>query len=243
MTHSLDFFDRIYIINLPHRADRRKEVNYQLQLIGLSLDYPSMTLFPAVRPSDAGGFTSIGARGCFMSHLGVLKDAESNQYKRILILEDDVDFSEDFKDRFTMVLDILNKNKWSMFYGGYDLCDEDVTGNVVTSVSSEVAIQTCHFIGFQGDVIRKMIQHLESILTRPPGDPEGGPMHVDGAYNWYRRANPGDGTLIAVPELGHQRPSRTDIHDLRWYDKWFLLRDISQQLRAVKRKLLRLGAF
>jgi len=31
--------------------------------------------FPAVRPETAQGFPWIGARGCFLSHLAVLKSA------------------------------------------------------------------------------------------------------------------------------------------------------------------------
>jgi len=50
-------------------------------------------------------------------------------------------------------------------------------------------------------------------------------MHVDGAYTWFRRTHPTRRTWVALPELGHQRQSRTDIHPLRWYDRWPLVRD------------------
>ncbi len=49
----------------------------------------------------------------------------------------------------------------------------------------------------------------------PPGDETRGPMHEDVAYNWYHLANPDDVTLMEVLELGYQRSSRTDVHELR----------------------------
>lgn len=32
----LDFFDKLYIINLPERADRRKQIQQELRAIGIS---------------------------------------------------------------------------------------------------------------------------------------------------------------------------------------------------------------
>jgi hypothetical protein len=89
-------------------------------------------------------------------------------------------------------------------------------------------------VTFQGEAIAAAVRYLEAILARPAGDPDGGPMHVDGAYNWFRRANPQFKTVLAIPELGFQRASRTDIHDLRWYDKTPLIRNAVAGLRWLK---------
>ena len=86
-------FDRIYVINLAERADRREEMSEQLARVGLSFDDPSIELFEACRPQSAGDFPSIGARGCFLSHFGVIENAVSNGYDSILILEDDMDWT------------------------------------------------------------------------------------------------------------------------------------------------------
>ena len=64
-------------------------------------------------------------------------------------------------------------------------------------------------------------------------------MHVDGAYNWFRRANPHFKTVLASPELGFQRASRTDIHDLRWYDSTPVVREAMAGLRLLKNALIR----
>ena len=92
----IDYFDKVYIINLPHRADRREEIDVQLRKVGLALNHPKVTLFNAIKPDEAGEFPSIGAKGCFLSHLGVLKDAQLKRFEQILIFEDDLDLSKTF---------------------------------------------------------------------------------------------------------------------------------------------------
>jgi glycosyl transferase, family 25 len=221
MSHVLEYFERIWIINLASRPDRRREMALQLQRIGLSIESASIQLFPAVRPADRGGFPSLGARGCFMSHLNVLREAASQGLQRILILEDDLNFAEDFSIRAVGLLEDLAARPWSVFYGGYHLGPGvRFAGQGCVAVTPDVALETSHFMAFQGQAIHEAAAYLGAMLERKPGDPLGGPMHVDGAYNWFRRAHPHYVAMAAVPELGYQRASRTDIHALRWFDRW-----------------------
>ena len=241
MSHPLDYFERIFIINLPARTDRRSEMAAQLKAIGLSLEKANIELFPAVRPDAPEGFPSIGARGCFMSHLGVLRSAQHLGLQRVAIFEDDLDFAVDFNARMPSLVQQLTATDWSIFYGGYRLTrpfDRPLdTG--LSAAGVDEAIETTHFIAFQGEAIAAAVQHLELLLGRPAGHPEGGPMHVDGAYNRLRRANPQFNTLLVIPELGFQRASRTDIHALRWFDATPLVRNGVAGMRWVKNLLWR----
>jgi hypothetical protein len=63
------------------------------------------------------------------------------------------------------------------------------------------------------------VPYLEAMQARPAGDAAGGPMHVDGAYFWFRRAHPHVRAVLATRVLGYQRPSRTDVHAPRWFDR------------------------
>lgn len=216
-------FDAIYIINLPSRTDRRDEMAQQLKRVGLSFDSPSVHLFPAIRPADKGGFESIGARGCFMSHLAILKAA--NGSRNVLILEDDLNFA-------TSLASIALPESWDIFYGGA-LHTLEPAGKL-TNVPSNHVIQCSHFVAFNGATIPRVIEFLETLLTREVGDPLGGPMHVDGAYNAFRARNPEGVTLMAIPELGFQRPSRSDIAPVKWFDKVFGLRTVVAMMRSFK---------
>jgi len=232
--HPLDHFDRVYVINLVSRADRRQEMSEQLRAIGRDLGQLNVQLFEASRPDDPAGFPSLGARGCFMSHLRILQDASAKGYERILILEDDLNFSPNFVADAGPVFDALSQSDWAVFYGGYEaLTAKPAVGGGLARLLPSDSLRTTHFVALRKPAIEEAASYLAEMLARPAGDPAGGPMHVDGAYGWYRRAHPGRSTWIAVPELGYQRSSRTDIHPLRWFDRWWLVRDV---VGAVRRR-------
>lgn len=229
---ALHYFDRIYVINLPSRVDRKREMAEQLARVGLSLASPLVEVFEAARPQDSGGFRTIGARGCYMSHLGVLKSAKDAAYSRILIFEDDLNFASHFDEAMPSVANYLTETEWDIFYGGYTIKDSSKLSNGINVIRPELTVGCTHFMGFQLRAINMAIKHLETMLSRKAGDPEGGPMDVDGAYNWLRRLNPQLRTLLAFPELGYQRASRTDIADLRWFDR---MRGIRESIAAARR--------
>ncbi len=237
MSHPLGIFEKIFVINLASRPDRRREMDRQLGRLGLSLGSAEVELFRAVRPSDAGGFPTLGSRGCFLSHLGVLKDAAAAGFGPILILEDDLNFADDFMPRMAIVAEGLRLRNWSIFYGGYRVRTSLVhDGDGLAAVAPSEAVDTLHFVGLDTAVIRPLIAYLEAQLDRAPGDPEGGPMHVDGSYNLFRQAHPQFSTWLAVPELGYQRASRTDIHPLQWRDRAVGVRNVVGLLRRMKNR-------
>lgn len=229
----------LVLINLPHRTDRRIEFGDQLRRIGLSYEHPGIRVFPAIRPSDTGGFRTIGARGCFLSHMTTLQDAVAAGEDSLIICEDDCDFSADFLIRLPAVMEVLARTDWDIFFGGYlsdkvdEIVDED-TG--IFRLSSDHTFQYSHFYLVRGRSMSALVSYLEAILERPPGHPDGGPMDYDGALNHFRADRPDIVALAIVPPLGTQRPSRTDISELRWYDSTPIVRQIIQWLRRLRRR-------
>jgi hypothetical protein len=230
----LDTFDRVRIINLKHRDDRRREMTAELAKLGLTLG-GKIAFQEACRPADAAPFSSIGARGCFMSHYAILKDALDDGAQSVLILEDDLDFTRDAEDRLPATLARLATGSWSIFYGGYERYAGALDDAPLCPADPAEPIRTTHFLALSRDAIAAAVPYLDRMLARPAGHPDGGPMHVDGAYSWLRKDNPQLETWLAVPELGHQRPSRTDIHDLGLLDRTPVLRDVVHILRRIKR--------
>jgi hypothetical protein len=135
-----------------------------------------------------------------MSHLTCFRDAVAKGYKRILILEDDAQFPWWKRARLRQRLNKLHEVSWSIWYGGHN-----------PDTSSEDGISGAHCVGFQGDAIHSVRDLLELILTREPGHPVAGPMHVDGAYTTWHRLNPDKGVAVSMPPLCVQRSSRSDI--------------------------------
>lgn len=229
------YFDKTYIVNLPERTDRLKEIEEQLQKINLSVDHPKIKVFPAVRPSDSGEFESIGSRGCFLSHLGILKDAKDNGFNRVLILEDDVDFSKNASAQLAESLEFLAQTPWDIFYGGHQLSLPDNASNMI-KIAAEMGVVTSHFIAVQSKAIDTFHHELELMLGRKNGDARGGPMHVDGAYSTVRNNYPELITYAANPVIGYQRASKTDIHQNSWFDKLPAIKQAVSFLRKLKNK-------
>ncbi|MEQ9371474.1 MAG: glycosyltransferase family 25 protein [Coleofasciculus chthonoplastes F3-SA18-01] len=237
-----EFFDRVYVINLPNRVDRRKAIEKELIKTGMPFTPVKVELFPAIRPDSAGSFKSIGYRGCFLSHLTVLKQARDLQLKNVLVMEDDLAFSDHFKEYEAQLITQLHQTNWDFVNFGY-FCDQPVNSieidvPTLQPPSGQKIIGT-HFYGVNGKVFDKLINFLEVILQRPPGHPEGGPMSTDGAFSTFHRQNPDIVRLISIPSVGGQRNSRTDIHDLKWFDRTPVFRELVTVARdlGIARKL------
>jgi glycosyl transferase family 25 len=230
-----DRFERIFVINLPNRIDRRRETGKELLRVGGS----RAEFYSAIRPLNAGKFGSIGEHGCFMSHLTLLKNCI--ECKNILLMEDDVHFTVDFAERSTM-LDGL-PDDWEIFYGGHGQLPGvrrtwTETGLVEVDVTIEFIGTHCYAVN--GPAIQKLIQAYETFLSRERGHPDGGPMPADGALNIARRQLHLR-TFAAIPPLAHQRSSRTDVGEPRWIDNAPLLNSAVQLARRLKNKLQRLA--
>jgi glycosyl transferase, family 25 len=235
-------FDQVYIINLPERADRRAEMNDQLAKLGLGLSIEGLTLFRAVRPSDPGGFPSIGARGCFFSHLQILQHALEAGFQKILILEDDCNFTAALSQDPGQFVDLVNRSSWNLLYGGVVGLQGGRGGQngvVATELPPDQGVMGTHFVAFDRRAIEVAVPYLLEMSQRPAGDPAGGPMHVDGAYSWMRAQHPWLITLMCSPQVAYQRSSKTDIHEARWYDRISFLGPVVAGVRKLKNAFLK----
>ncbi len=228
-----DFFERIYIINLPERVDRRRAITRELEEFGISPSCKKIEIFPAIRPTDAGAFPNIGTLGCYLSHLEILRQVQKQGLKNVLILEDDVCFSKRFKLEEKQLIAQLVSVKWDMIYLGYfpyhgfdysAYYGNTFNSNNFCSISILTAekppLQGGHFYGVNNSIFARLIDFLEQLLEErfqaPPASLDQDPLHLDGAYvdtayHIFRSQNPDIITQVACPNLGWQRNSRSDI--------------------------------
>ena len=207
-------FDRVYVINLPSRPDRRREIDRQLQRVGLSLEHPKVKLFDAVRPDDPGGFDSVGARGCFESHQGVLADARRDDLDRVFIFEDDADLTRAFLRDGGKLAGQARDKDWALMYLGYVATPplpEARPDEVLVRVPPDTHMGMTHSVALDRRGIEKLGPYLAAMHARPSGDPAGGPMQIDGAYSWFRGEHPDLPVLASHQPMAVQRSSRTDI--------------------------------
>lgn len=101
-----DFFDKVIVINLDRRTDRMDKLAPQLEKLDIqyerfsAVDGKKLDIDPIV----AG----------LQSHLQIMKQIAG---QRVLILEDDAQFVEDFNEKFEKVMQTLPED-WDIFYLG-----------------------------------------------------------------------------------------------------------------------------
>jgi len=101
-----DYFDSVVVINLDRREDRLEKISTQLDNLGITFER-----FSAI-DGKAEGIDPIVAGT--MSHTQVWK---KYQGKKILVLEDDALFVDNFNEKFTEVMQTLPSD-WDIFYLG-----------------------------------------------------------------------------------------------------------------------------
>ena len=101
-----DFFDKVIVINLDRRTDRMEKLVPQLEKLDIQYEK-----FSAVDGKQLGVDPIVAG---LQSHLQVMKQITG---QRVLILEDDAQFVEDFNEKFEKVIQTLPED-WDIFYLG-----------------------------------------------------------------------------------------------------------------------------
>jgi hypothetical protein len=119
ITKSLPF-DRVVVVNLYRRPDRKQEMQERLEAAGLA--FSAVEWFPAVDgkrlPSPMGWRSGSGAWGCMQSHRQVLERAIMDEVGSLLVLEDDADFGPDFLQQVQMFLYTVPPDWEQLMLGG-----------------------------------------------------------------------------------------------------------------------------
>jgi GR25 family glycosyltransferase involved in LPS biosynthesis len=101
-----EFFDKVVVINLDRRTDRMEQLVPQLKELGIEYER-----FSAVDGKELDISPIIAGT---MSHVQVLK---KYQDQKILVLEDDALFVDDFNEKFEEVMQTIPAD-WDIFYLG-----------------------------------------------------------------------------------------------------------------------------
>jgi glycosyl transferase, family 25 len=244
MDSLLNKFSTAYLINLPERKDRLRSATKELARVGWKLGADGVQLYPAQKFTDRGHFPNAGCRGLFFSHMTCLQDAQRRGQSNVILLEDDITFTSSLPKLTSSILLQLENIQWDFCYLGHEQTGDIGQANSQTTEVKLVPyrghILQSHFILFNGRVLSRLIAHLDRVASGIEGDQEYGPMPIDGAYNIFRR-NPDVHTVIAIPKLGWQRSSRSDITP-RSIDNWRPVEPLTSAMRHLKYVVKRWGS-
>jgi glycosyl transferase, family 25 len=235
------FAPHIAVVNLPTRDDRRTETMAELAALGL--EPPAYHFHEAIRADSRGPFENRGTRGAYLSHLEVIREAIAAGAPHVLVLEDDIEFTPDYAQASTAVLEELVGQRWDLVQFGYAL-ETSVTKRLAGDGSRlrpfDGEVTGGHFYAISGEALPVVYDFLVELLDGPVGHPRRGPMSTDGAFNVIKWEIPGLHRLVAYPALADQRSSRSDLRP-RWFDRVPVLRQMAGSARSALRRSERLA--
>lgn len=106
-SNPFDWFDSIQVINLPTRSDRLMECRQEFKRVGLKK-------YTVVSPE----FNPKPEMSLLLTNLKILLQARCEKVERLLILEDDVQFTQTAKSDLLTVINEIHYNDWKMIYLG-----------------------------------------------------------------------------------------------------------------------------
>jgi len=182
----LDYFDKIFFINLDHREDRKDYLLNQLTKLNIKKD-KIIRISAIFDPLN-------GHRGCAMSHIKALDLAIQKNLNNVLILEDDCMFLQNRAN-----LDILIKyffsviDNWDVFF--LDLCSKNAQKTkykkikkVLKSLRTHAYAVNKHYMS----VLKKCFEEAYSLLKNEPFFTQTLSLAIDRYWhrlqrkdNWY----------------------------------------------------------
>lgn len=226
------YFERTYVINLPHRTDRRRETEAELQRF--AAPQARIVWLAATQDSDPHGFPSAGAYGCFQSHARALREARQDGLSNVLVLEDDILISSRLLEVWPVIERTLSTMDWDIVSLGYpaDHPPGDDVGEALVRFDTEVTMAHCYAIN--GRALATFTDFLSVLEGRERGHPDGGKMHFDGAINVFIWQHPDAVRLCSRENLVQQRSSRSDIATPSWADRAPVPDAVVSRLRSLK---------
>lgn len=122
-----EIFNQIYLIHLKELNNRYLNCIEEFKKIDLKIS--DIHIIDGVKYN---GGVSVEDRiiGCKLSHNNCIIDASKNKYKKILILEDDFVFHNNFNNYLPQINNFILNNDWELFYFGGNLKEPPIKTNI-----------------------------------------------------------------------------------------------------------------
>ena len=156
--------DKIYCINLDKRSDRWNTICVP-QFSKHNLNVERVSAVDGMAVNLPNGFSSQfkGRIGCAMSHLKVLRLAKELNVPRVLILEDDVSFANEFTSTLSNLI-VKVPDNWDMiFLGANHVIKPTFIGNGITKFNKAF---TTHAYIVSLHILDELIELISTTLDK-----------------------------------------------------------------------------
>lgn len=154
-------FERIVVINLAHRVDRRERLQRHLSKCGI-VDSATVVWTRAVcgdwTPPPAWWGAGNGAWGCLMSHLRIAQDAVHDKLASYCVLEDDVVFHGRAPEMIEPFIKQLPSDWGQVYLGGQFLHREPE--KISPWVVRPCNVNRTHAFALSRETIPRFMQHI-----------------------------------------------------------------------------------
>lgn len=195
-----NFIDKIVYINLSNRIERRNMIENELNNI-ISERYLRF---------NAIVHTVYGAIGCLSSHIEVLKMAEKNNWKNVLILEDDMKWNN-FEENYPLLNELITNEYDVIMLGGTQLNFDKETYKLKNALTSHAYIVNNHYFKTLRTVFESA-KHMQIFYTSKTKE------RIDtkkiNKYNldeYWKKLQKKDNWYIVYPILSIQRDGYSDV--------------------------------
>lgn len=183
-----EFIDKVVYINLDRRIDRREHIEKMTEIFG-----DRVLRFPAI--SEQYGWI-----GCTKSHIGVLKLAIENNWKNVLILEDDAQWNM-FEEGYEKLKNFVSKPYDVIMLGGSFL-EYDKSYKLKKGSTTSGYLVNNHYY-------QTLLNNYEEGLGLFLNDIHNLPVYS--LDRWWNQLQERDNWYIISPCLIYQTPSYSDI--------------------------------
>lgn len=150
-----DYFDAVYLINLDEATDR-----LDASIIESKLHNFTFKRFSAFKLNTGNEYIVRGNLGLLYSNIEIIKNAKENNFKKILILEDDFDLIDDFSVRFEEYINSLPQDWDMLYFGGNHLYPPTPVNNYFSKVHHTY---TTHMIGLNSNMYDVILEVLPRV--------------------------------------------------------------------------------
>ena len=180
MTNLNDHFERIFILNLPYKPERRERVERQLRKLQLARKVEWVRAYSGdMMPHPAWWRAGNGAWGCLLSHARVLEEAIMDRLESYLVLEDDVVFQPRAGEMLAEFMPQVPGDWDQIYLGGQHLREPVDCGNAAQGgirVLRAWNVNRTHAFALRRKAMTKVHQH---IWHAPDYISKNGGWHID----------------------------------------------------------------
>jgi glycosyl transferase family 25 len=132
------YVDNVYLINMDKDTERLDNVTKECNKFNINFER-----FSGINPlklseeeldkyvtKTCQNICPNGIVGCGVSHMKIYEDALKNNYKNILVLEDDVNFTDDLYEELDKAMSELPEDYDILYLGCVGLCDKNIVYNM-----------------------------------------------------------------------------------------------------------------